>query len=87
MLCIGAHELYQLVIDDFNNHLCRGQGLQNVSADTALGNGLCKILADLIVDVCFQQCHTDFAHGLLHVSLFQAAFAAKLFEGIIDFFS
>ena len=87
MLGIRAHELDQLFVDDFHNHLGGGQGFQNVGADAALGHGFGKILADLVADVCFQQCHPDFPHGLLHISLFQAALAAKLFEGVIDFFS
>ena len=86
VLGIGAHELDQFLVDDLHDHLRRGKRLQYIRADTALSNCFGKILADLIADVSLQQGHADFAHGFLHVCLFQPALAAKLFEGIIDFF-
>ena len=81
VLGIAAHELAQLFVDDLHDHLGRGEGFQNVGADTALGDGLCEILDHLVADIRLQKRHADLPHRLLHIRLLQAALAPQLFEG------
>ena len=86
MLCVGAHQSGELLVDDLDDHLGRSQGLQDLGVNTPGSDGLDKVLDDLVADVRFQQCHPNFTHGLLDVGLLDAALAAQLFEGRVDLF-
>ena len=83
----SAHQVAQLVVDDLNDLLCRGQALQNIRADGLFGDRFDEVLDHLEVDVGFQQGKSDFPHGLLNVIFVQATLGAQLFEGIIQFFT
>ena len=83
----SAHQVAQLVVDDLDHLLRRGQALQNIRADGLFGDRFDEVLDHLEVDVGFQQGKSDFPHGLLNVIFVQAALGAQLFEGIIQFFT
>ena len=87
MLGIAAHELNQLLVDDLNDHLGRGERFQHVGAHTAFRHSLGEVLDHLIADIRFQQRHADLTHSLLHIGFLQAALTAKLFEGGGNFLS
>ena len=80
-LC-AAHEGAQLLVDDLDDHLRRGEALEHVRADGALGDRFDKVLDDLVAHVGLEQRETHLAHGLLYVRLRQAALAAELFENV-----
>ena len=87
MFRFAAHELAQLLVDDLDDHLGRGEGFQHIGADAAFRHSLGEVLDHLIADVRFQQRHADLTHSLLHIGFLQAALAAKLFEGGGNLFS
>ena len=87
MLDLAAHELAQLFVNDFDDHLGGRQGFQYIGSDAAFRNSFGKILYNLVADICLQQSHSDLPHGLLHIRFLQPAFTAKLFEGGRNFFS
>ena len=86
LLVFPAHEGAQLLIDDLDDHLGRGQSLQHVGPAGPLGDGLGEALDHFIADVRLQQGHTHLAHGFLHVRRGKAALAPQLLEGSIQFF-
>ena len=77
----AAHELGELLVDDFDNHLGRGEGLQHVGPHRLLRHLGDELLDHLVADVGLQQSQADFPHGLLYIGLRQAALAPQLFEG------
>ena len=78
-LC-SAHEVRQFLVDDLDDHLCRGQALHDLLADGSLRYLLGEVLGDLIGDVGFQKGETHFTHGALYVRLGQSTFALQRFE-------
>ena len=86
LLGLAAHQSDELFVDNLDNHLRRGQGLQHVAANGTLRHALDEILDDLVADVRLQQCQADFPHGVLDVGLAQAALAAQALERRIEFF-
>ena len=87
LLILPAHELAQLFIDYFNDHLRRGKRFKHVRARGALRHGLCKVLDCLIADVRLKKGKANLAHNFLHVRRGQPPLAAQLFEGGIKFFT
>ena len=71
VLCFAAHEAGELFVDDFHNHLGRGEGLQHVGANTALGHRFGEVLDHLVAHVGFQQGQADLPHGLFDIGLLQ----------------
>ena len=76
----AAHQFRQLVVDDLDDLLRRGQALHDLLSHGALGDAGDKIFRNFIVDVRFQQGHAHLAHSVLNVLLGQLALAAQLFE-------
>ena len=86
LLVLSAHQLAQLLVDDLDDHLRRGERFEHVRARGLLRDVLYKVLDDLVADVRLQQRHAHLAHRVLHIGGGQAAFAAQLFESRIQFF-
>ena len=86
LLVRPAHEGAELLVDDLDDHLRRGEGLEHVGSAGAFGHGLGEVLDDLVADVRFQQGHAHLAHRLAHVGGGQSAFAAQALESRIQFF-
>ena len=77
---LAAHQGDQLLVDDLDDLLGRGQALHDLLAHGALGDLCAEVLRYFVVDVGFQQGHPDLAHGGFDVRLAQFAVAAQLFE-------
>ena len=77
---LAAHQSDQLLVDDLDHLLGRGQALHDLLAHGALRHLCTEVLGHLVVDVGFQQGHPDFAHRGLDVGLGQFAVAAQFFE-------
>ena len=86
LLVLPAHEGAQLLIDDLDDHLGRGQSLQHVGPAGPVSDGLGEAFDHFIADVRLQKGHTHLAHGFLHVRRGKAALAPQLLEGYIQFF-
>ncbi len=76
----AAHQGNQLLVDDLDHLLGRGQALHDLLTHGALGDLCAEVLGNLVVDIGFQQGHAHLAHGGLDVGLGQFAVAAQLFE-------
>ena len=76
---LAAHQGDQLLVDDLDDLLGRGQALHDLLAHGALRHLCTEVLGHLVVDVGFQQGHAHFPHGGLDVGLGQFAVAAQLF--------
>ena len=76
----AAHQSGQLVIDDLDDLLSRGQAFQNFHAHRFFGDAGDKVLDHLEVHIGFQQGHTDLPHGGPHIGFGEAAAAAQLLE-------
>ena len=77
----ASHQVGELLVDDLNDLLGGGEGLQHVGAHRLLGDLGNELLDHLIADVGLQQSQADLPHGLLDVGLLQASLAAELFKG------
>ena len=82
-----AHELCQLLVDDLHHLLGRGETVEHVRADTALGDLRHEVLDDLVAHVGLEQGQTHLPHAGADVGLGQAALAAQAFEGLVQFFA
>ena len=82
---LSAHQVDELFVDDFDDHLSGSQALHDVGADRALGDGVGKALGDLEVNVGFEQRETHLTHRFLDVGFCQLALAFELFKGVIQF--
>ena len=71
----AAHQSGQLVIDDLDDLLSRGQAFQNFHAHRFFGDAGDKVLDHLEVHIGFQQGHTDLPHGGPHIGFGEAAAA------------
>ena len=78
---LAAHQAGELLVDDLNDLLGGGEGLQHVGAHRLLGDLGNELLDHLIAHVGLQQSQADLPHGLLHIGLGQPPFAAQLFKG------
>ena len=86
MGCIGkaafgsAHKAYKLLSDNLDDHLRGGKAFHNLFTDCLFGYGVCEILGYLIVDIRFEQSHTNLAHCAANISLREASFTAEIFK-------
>ena len=71
----GTHQFGQFVIDDLDDLLGGSQALEHFTAHGLFTHRCHKVLGDLVVDIRFQKCHTDFPHDLLDVTLLDLATA------------
>jgi len=81
LLVLAAHELRELLVDDFDDHLGGRQALEHVGAHGAVGHALGEVLDDLVADVGLEKRQPYFAHGVPDVGLGEPPLAAQLFEG------
>ena len=58
----GAHQRGQLVVDDLDDLLARGDRLDDVVAHRALADLRREVLHDIEIHVCFEQRKADLAH-------------------------
>jgi hypothetical protein len=65
------------VIDDFDDLLAGRYRLQNLRANSLLGDLLNKVTNDGQCNVSFKQSHTDFAHRFTNVSFVQRTATAQ----------
>ena len=82
-----AHERGELLADDLDDLLGRGQTVKHLGADGALGDSLDKVLDDLVAHVCFEKRKAHLPHGELDVLLAQAALAAQMLECGVELFA
>ena len=68
-----AEQLHQLVVDDLDDLLPRGERLEDVLADGLGADALDKRLDDLEVDVGLEERHAHLAERLLDILLRQPA--------------
>ena len=71
----SAHELGQLFVDNFNNHLSRSKAFHNLLSDGSLGNLFGKVLGNLVVNVRLKQSQTNLTHCAADVRFGQRALA------------
>ena len=84
-LAIGAAEqLGELVGDDLDDVLRRGQGVEHLGVKAALLRARHELLDHLEVDVGFEHGHAHLAHGGVDVVLGQAALAAQAREDALQ---
>ena len=84
---LGAHQGDELLVDDLDDLLGGGQGVQHVAADGPLRDLGHEVLDHFVADVGFQQGKADLPHALLHVRLGEAALAPQALEGLVQFFA
>ena len=77
---LPAQKRDQLLVDDLDDLLRRGQAIQDLRVGRFFRDRLDEILGDLEVDVRFEQRHADLAHRVLDVRLSQPALAAQALE-------
>ena len=75
-----AHDPHQLVVDDLDQHLTRGQGLGDLLPQGLLADVLDELAHHRQGDVGLQQGHAHLAQGLLDVVLGQAALTAQVVQ-------
>ena len=75
-----AHQGGKLLVDDLDDRLGGGEGLQHVGAHGPLGHLSDELLDHLVADVRLQQGQADLPHSLLDVGLGETALAPQLFE-------
>ena len=73
----AAEQVGQLVEDDLDDLLARGQRLHHVGADGALADLGHELLDDLVVHVGLEQRHADLAHRRVDIGLGQPALAGQ----------
>ena len=83
----AAHERGELFADDLDDLLSRGQAVEHLGADGALGHSLDKVLDDLVAHVCFEERQAHLTHCELDVLFAQAALAAQVFECGVELFA
>ena len=84
-LAIGtAEQLGELVGDDLDDVLRRGQGVEHLGIKAALLGARHELLDHLEVNVGFEHGHAHLAHGGVYVVLGQAALAAQAREDALQ---
>ena len=81
-LVLRAHQGAELVVDDLDYLLGRGQAFQHLRPYGALAHRPDEIPNHLVAYVRLQERHFDLAHSLLDVSLVQPALGAQPLEGL-----
>ena len=80
-LLVGtAHQIPQLVVDDLEDLLRRGQALQHIRAGGLLGDARDEVARHAVVDVGVEERRAHLAHDLLDIRLRQPAAALQLLE-------
>lgn len=79
-----AHQLGELFVYNFDDHLRGRQAFHNGAADGALCDLIRKILRYLIVDVRFQKRQAHLAHGFLYVDSLSFSLRAQLLNAALS---
>ena len=82
---VAAQNFDQLIADDFDDLLGRGQGHQHFLAHGLHLDVFDELLDHAEVDVGLQQGHADLAQGGFHVLGRELAFAAQVLENPLQF--
>src|SRR5262249_46915089 len=64
---VAAQKSYQLLVNDLDDLLWRGQILADFDTDELRADTFAELLDDLVVHVCFEQRHSDLAQGRVHI--------------------
>ena len=80
---IGAKQLRQLVIEDFDNLLPWRNGAQNVLTQRLALNSGDEVLGDLKMNVRFQQSQANLPERIIDVSLRDGAMAPEVLEYVL----
>ena len=78
---LAAHQVSELLLDDLDDHLRRGEALHHLRADSRLDYTGGEVLGDLVVDVRLKQGQTDLPHRFFDVRFAELAFVAQLLKG------
>ena len=81
---LAAQQGGELVVDDLDDVLGRGQAVHDIGREAALLGALDEALHHLVVDVCLEQRHADLLHGGVDVGLRQAALALEAAEDALE---
>ena len=81
---LAPEDRHQLLVDDLDDLLCRGQALGQVGADAALPHLGHETTDDREVDVRLQEGEADLAEGLVDLGLPQAAAAPQTGENPLE---
>jgi len=81
---LTAKELDQVIIDDLDHHLTRGDRLQHLLADRAFLDASDEVLDHRQRHIGFEQCDPNVAHRLFDVFFRERAPALQLFEDIAE---
>jgi len=77
----SPHEPDQLLVDDLDDLLARGEAVQDLLPHGALADVFHKLLDHLVIHIRFEQGHPDFFESLLDVFLCEPSLPLQLFEG------
>ena len=80
----GTHQLGQLVANNLDDLLGRSEAGKHLFADGFFSHILDKVFGNLVVDVRFQQGHSDLAHRVPDVVFGKLTFGAQLFKGLVE---
>jgi len=80
----GAHERRELLIDDLDDLLRRGEALHHLGAQGALPDVGDEVTHDLEVDVGLEQSQTDLAHRRVDVVGGELAAPSQVLEGVLQ---
>jgi len=80
----GAQQVQQLVVDDLDDLLPRGEALEDILADRALAHSCDEVAGDAQVHVRLEEDHAHLAQRLVHVALGEAAAAGDLLENAVQ---
>ena len=79
-----SQHLNQMVVDDLDNHLRRGDALQYLLANRALANRADEVFDNRQRDIGLEQCDPHFAQSGAYVLLGERATAAQAIEDLAE---
>ena len=83
---LGAHQLCQLLVDNFDDLLSRIEAAHDLASDGPLLDAADELLYDTEIDIRLQQRHLHFPESRPHIRLRQLALATQTAENMIQFF-
>ena len=81
---VGAEQVHEFVIDDFDDLLAGLDALDDFRADGFGFDAFDEIAGDLEIHVGFQQRHADFAQGIGNVGLGNFSEPAQVAKGVLE---
>ena len=82
----GTEEGRQLLVHDLDDLLPGVEAVEDLRAHGTLADAGDEVLDDLVVDVRFEQCESDLAHGGIDVGLADPAATGQSGEGLAQAF-